>query len=142
VLLKEVDGLKKHYFRPRMGAYQRTKMRGDRASCPIVERGPTRVFQDQGPMMLGSTLGIPLDRDVLTHDAKELRRVADIGPADLAGKELSGGPEISHRDQEAHAIRGCLERLHQGAQRLREGKELFPLHGCEYGWSVEGLLFR
>ena len=69
VLLQEVDRLKKHYFRPRMGAYQRTKMQRDRASCPIVERGPAGVFQDQGPMTLGSTLGIALHRDVFVRDA-------------------------------------------------------------------------
>ena len=60
----------------------------------------------------------------------------------LSAKEPSGGPEIGQGDQEAHAIRGCLERVYQGGQCLREGKEVLPLHSGEQRWSVEGLLFR
>jgi hypothetical protein len=115
-------------------------MAGQDLPRPRVERRPARAFQDHGPVMMGPALGVPRDIDVRFIDLQESSRVADIPWAELVSEELPGCPEVGQRHEEADAVGRCLERAHEGTDRLGEGEVLPPFQGGERWWTVERLL--
>ena len=140
VSLERVDGLQEHRLGPGMGADQGAEMAGQDLPRPRVERGPARVFQDHGPVMMGSALGVPRDIDVRLVDPEESSRMAEVPRVELAGEELPGGPEIGQRHEEADAVGRRLERVQEGTDRLGEGEVPLPLRGGERRRAVERLL--
>ena len=59
---------------------------------------------------------------------------------ELVSEELPGRPEVGQCHEEADAVGRCLERVHEGSDRLGEGEVLLPFQGGERGWAVERLL--
>jgi hypothetical protein len=115
-------------------------MTGQHLPRPHIERRPARVFQDHGPVMMGSTLGIPRDIDVRFVDPKDSSHVAEVLGTELVSEELPGRPEVGQSHEEADAIGRRLERVHEGTNRVGEGEVLLPLRGGGRWWAVERLL--
>ena len=87
-----------------------------------------------------ATLGVPSGIDVRDLDPEESSRVAQVPLVELAGEELPGCPEVGQGHEEADAVGRCLERVHEGTDRLGEGEVLLPFQGGERWWAVERLL--